>query len=115
MNSLFFQIYSAIMFLTLSLLRKGIPGKQWIGKYRRPRQITWQMKCNTLKNLEREAENEYWISRPYMTREQEHSHAAERRAQAWLKIKENKFLNFPQHKHMTDHLSHLRVTKTWSS
>ncbi|KAF6721474.1 Ribosomal protein 63, mitochondrial [Oryzias melastigma] len=103
------------MFLTLTLLRKGIPGKQWIGKYRRPRQITWQMKRNTLKNLEREAENEYWISRPYMTREQEHSHAAERRAQNWLKIKETSFANFPQHKHITDHLSHLRISKTWSS
>ncbi|KAM3605995.1 uncharacterized protein V6R79_008760 [Siganus canaliculatus] len=65
------------MFLTLALLRKGIPGKQWIGKYRRPRQITWQMKRNTLKHLEREAENEYWISRPYMTQEQERGHAAE--------------------------------------
>ncbi|XP_038592866.1 ribosomal protein 63, mitochondrial [Micropterus salmoides] len=103
------------MFLTLTLLRKGIPGKQWIGKYRRPRQITWQMKRNTLKHLEREAENEYWISRPYMTPEQEHCHAAERRAQAWLKIKETKFANFPEHKYITDHLSHLKITKTWSN
>lgn len=103
------------MFLTLTLLRKGISGKQWIGKYRRPRQITWQMNRNTVKHLEREAENEYWISRPYMTPEQEHCHAAERRAQNWLKIKEAKFANFPEHKHMTDHLSHLKITKTWSS
>ncbi|XP_051816156.1 ribosomal protein 63, mitochondrial [Acanthochromis polyacanthus] len=103
------------MFLTLALLRKGIPGKQWIGKYRRPRQITWQMKRNTLKNLEREAENEYWISRPYMTAEQDHGHAAERRAKAWINIKEAKFANFPKYKHITDHLSHLRITKTWSS
>lgn len=101
------------MFLTLALLRKGIPGKQWIGKYRRPRLITWQMKRNTLQHLEREAENEYWISRPYMTQEQEHAHASERRAQTWLKIKENKFANFPQHKSITDHLNHLRTTKTW--
>ncbi|XP_042288873.1 ribosomal protein 63, mitochondrial [Thunnus albacares] len=103
------------MFLTLALLRKGIPGKQWIGKYRRPRQITWQMKRNMLNHLEREAENEYWISRPYMTPEQEYSHAAERRAQNWLKIKEAKFANFPEHKSVTDHLNHLRITKTWSS
>ncbi|XP_026209547.1 ribosomal protein 63, mitochondrial [Anabas testudineus] len=103
------------MFLTLTLLRKGIPGKQWIGKYRRPRQITWQMKRNTVKHLEREAENEYWISRPYMTPEQEYGHAAERRAQTWLKIKESKFSKFPEHKFMTDHLSHLKLTKTWSS
>ncbi|MED6260669.1 Ribosomal protein 63, mitochondrial, partial [Ataeniobius toweri] len=105
----------AAMFLTLALLRKGIPGKQWIGKYRRPRKITWQMKSNMLKHLEREAENEYWISRPYMTKQQEHSHAAERRAQNWLKIKETSFAKFPEHKHITDHLSHLRVTKSWSS
>ncbi|XP_034753473.1 ribosomal protein 63, mitochondrial [Etheostoma cragini] len=103
------------MFLTLTLLRKGIPGKQWIGKYRRPRQITWQMTRNTLKHLEREAENEYWISRPYMTPEQEYCHAVERRAQNWLKIKEAKFANFPEHKHIKDHLSHLNITKTWSS
>ncbi|XP_036980497.1 ribosomal protein 63, mitochondrial [Acanthopagrus latus] len=103
------------MFLTLSLLRKGIPGKQWIGKHRRPRQITWQMKRNTLTHLEREAENEYWISRPYMTAEQERGHAAERRAENWRKIKETKFVNFPEHKRITDHLSHLNITKTWSS
>ncbi|XP_008319712.1 large ribosomal subunit protein mL63 [Cynoglossus semilaevis] len=103
------------MFLTLALLRKGIPGKQWIGKYRRPRNITWQMKRNTLQRLEIEAENEYWISRPYMTEEQEHRHAAERRAENWKKIKEAGFCNFPEHKNWTDHLSHLRITKSWSS
>lgn len=103
------------MFLTLALLRKGIPGKQWIGKYRRPRKITWQMKRNMLKHLEREAENEYWISRPYMTAEQERGHAAERRAQNWLQIKEAKYANFPQHKLISDHLSHLNITKTWSN
>lgn len=116
-NLIFFQyqIWFATMFLTIALLRKGIPGKQWIGKYRRPRPITFQMKQNMLKHLEREAENEYWISRPYMTQEQEFRHAAERRAQSWLKIKEEKFLNFPKHKYMTDHLSHLRIFKTWTN
>ncbi|CAN9499599.1 unnamed protein product [Ophioblennius macclurei] len=103
------------MFLTLALLRKGIPGKQWIGKHRRPRQITWQMQRNTVKHLEREAENEYWLSRPYMTVEEEHGHAAERRARSWLAIKEAGFQNFPKHKFVTDHLSHLRITKTWSN
>ncbi|XP_053730806.1 ribosomal protein 63, mitochondrial [Synchiropus splendidus] len=103
------------MFLTLTLLRKGVPGKQWIGKYRRPRPVTWQMKRNTLKHLEREAENEYWISRPYMTAEQELGHAAERRAQSWQKIKESKFCNFPAHKSVTDHLAHLNISKNWSS
>ncbi|XP_038151647.1 ribosomal protein 63, mitochondrial [Cyprinodon tularosa] len=103
------------MFLTLALLRKGIPGKQWIGKYRRPRKITWQMKSGMVKHLEREAENEYWLSRPYMTKEQEQSHAAERRAQNWRNIREARLANFPEHKHITDHLSHLRISKTWSS
>ncbi|XP_028279408.1 large ribosomal subunit protein mL63 [Parambassis ranga] len=103
------------MFLTLTLLRKGIPGKQWIGKYRRSRPVTWQMKRNMVKHLEREAENEYWISRPYMTPEQEHSHAAERRAQNWLNIKEAKFANFPEHKNITDHLSHLNISRSWKS
>ena len=103
------------MFLTMALLRKGIPGKQWIGKYRRPRAITWQMKRNMVIRLEREAENEYWISRPYMTSEQEFCHAAERRAQSWLKIKESRFSKFPEHKYIADHLSHLNTTKTWSS
>ncbi|XP_054654720.1 ribosomal protein 63, mitochondrial [Dunckerocampus dactyliophorus] len=103
------------MFLTMALLRKSIPGKQWIGKYRRPRPITWQMKRNMVKHLEREAANEYWLSRPYMTEEQECGHAAERRAQNWIRFKEAKFSNFPQHKSITDHLSHLRISKTWSS
>lgn len=103
------------MFLTLALLRKGTPGKQWIGKYRRERPVTWQMKRNMVKHLEREKENEYWISRPYMTHEQEVGHAAVRRAQNWLSIKEKSFYNFPEHKSITDHLSHLRITKTWSN
>ncbi|XP_061693583.1 large ribosomal subunit protein mL63 isoform X2 [Syngnathoides biaculeatus] len=101
------------MFLTLALLRKGIPGKQWIGKHRRPRPITWQMKRNMLKHLEREAENEYWISRPYVTPQQEAGSAAERRAAVWLRIKEAKFNNFPQHKTITDHLAQLRMAKNW--
>ncbi|XP_036405677.1 ribosomal protein 63, mitochondrial [Megalops cyprinoides] len=103
------------MFLTLALLRKGIPGKQWIGKYRRPRPVTWQMKRNILLRLEREAENEYWISRPYMSREQERGHAAERRLQNWLDFKHAKASKFPEHKYITDHLSHLNTTKTWAS
>ncbi|XP_037553356.1 ribosomal protein 63, mitochondrial [Nematolebias whitei] len=103
------------MFLTFALLRKGIPGKQWIGKYRRSRPVSWRMEQSMLRHLEREAENEYWISRSYMTQEQEHGHAAERRAQNWLKIKEAKFSNFPKHKYITDHLNHLRISKTWTN
>ncbi|XP_061915550.1 large ribosomal subunit protein mL63 [Entelurus aequoreus] len=103
------------MFLTLALLRKGIPGKQWIGKYRRPRAVTMAMKRNMVKHLEREAANEYWLSRPFMTKEQEWGHAAERRQQNWQRFKESKISNFPQHKSIADHLSHLQISKTWSS
>ncbi|XP_057704739.1 large ribosomal subunit protein mL63 [Corythoichthys intestinalis] len=103
------------MFITLALLRKGIPGKQWIGKHRRQRPITWQMKRNTVKHLEREAQNEYWLSRPYLTIEQELGSAAERRTQNFLRIKEAKFNNFPQHKTVTDHLAHLGISKNWAA
>ncbi|XP_077469555.1 large ribosomal subunit protein mL63 [Stigmatopora argus] len=103
------------MFLTLALLRKGIPGKQWIGKYRRPRPVTWQMKRNMIKHLEREAQNEYWLSRPYLTVEQEHGSAAARRSENFLRIREAKYYNFPQHKTITDHLSHLELSKNWAT
>ncbi|MBN3278855.1 RT63 protein, partial [Polyodon spathula] len=102
------------MFLTVALFKKGIPGKQWIGKYRRPRQVTWQMKRNMIERLEIEAANEYWLSRPYMTREQEQGHASERRLQKWVGIKSSKAANFPQHTFLGDHLNHLNVTKKWT-
>ncbi|KAG9268989.1 ribosomal protein 63, mitochondrial [Astyanax mexicanus] len=103
------------MFLTLALLRKGIPGKQWIGKHRRPRAITWHMKQNFVKHLEREAENEYWISRPYMSLEQEQGHAAARREHIWKNIKSERYTKFPPHKYASDHLNHLNITKTWGT
>ncbi len=103
------------MFLTLALLRKGIPGKQWIGKYRRPRVVTWQIKRNTIKRLEQEAENEYWISRPFMTQEQEQGHAAQRREWMWQQIKDTRQAKFPEHKYIADQLNHLKITKTWPS
>ncbi|XP_073683521.1 large ribosomal subunit protein mL63 [Garra rufa] len=103
------------MFLTLALLRKGIPGKQWIGKYRRPRVVTWQMRRNTIKRLEQEAENEYWISRPYMTQEQELGHAAQRREWMLNQIKATQQAKFPEHKYIADQLNHLKITKTWPS
>ncbi|XP_026875917.2 ribosomal protein 63, mitochondrial isoform X2 [Electrophorus electricus] len=103
------------MFLTLALFRKGIPGKQWIGKHRRPRAVTWQMKRNMLHKLEREAENEYWISRPYINQEQEYGHAAVRRQHTWMKIKAERQAKFPEHKYISDHLHHLNITKRWSS
>lgn len=101
------------MFLTLLRLGKSIPGRQWIGKHRRPRAVTWQMKRNMLVRLEREAENEYWLSRPYMTPEQEHRHNAERRLQRYLDLKATNYANFPKHKHIADHLDHLNISKNW--
>ncbi|XP_023652063.2 large ribosomal subunit protein mL63 [Paramormyrops kingsleyae] len=103
------------MFLTLALFRKGIPGKQWIGKYRRPRHVTWQMKRNMIARLEQETENEYWLSRPFMTREQEHRHAAERRLQNWLNFKEATAGKLPEHRFIAEHLGHLNTTKKWSN
>ncbi|GCB73850.1 hypothetical protein scyTo_0002932 [Scyliorhinus torazame] len=101
------------MFLTAFLLRKGIPGKQWIGKYRRPRQITWQMMRNLIKRLEIERETEYWLSRPWMTVEQERGNAAQRRAERWEAFKTAKSANFPESKYIEEHLKHLNVTKKW--
>uniref|UniRef100_A0A673NEF4 Mitochondrial ribosomal protein L57 n=1 Tax=Sinocyclocheilus rhinocerous TaxID=307959 RepID=A0A673NEF4_9TELE len=103
------------MFLTLALLRKGIPGKQWIGKYRRPRVVTWQIKRNVIKRLEQESENEYWISQPFMTKEQEQGHAAQRREWMWQQIKAAQQAKFPEHKYIADQLNHLKITQTWPS
>ncbi|XP_078505864.1 large ribosomal subunit protein mL63 [Lissotriton helveticus] len=104
------------MFLTTVLLKKGIPGKQWIGKYRRPRPVTWQMERAMIRRLEIEAETEYWISRPYMTKEQEHGHAAERRHDRWEAFKVAKRVaTFPPHKFAEDHLNHLNISKKWTA
>ncbi|KAM4694902.1 large ribosomal subunit protein mL63 [Discoglossus pictus] len=102
------------MFLTNILLRKGIPGKQWIGKYRRPRQVTWTMKVGMIRRLEIETENQYWLSQPYMTKEQEFGHSAQRRAEQWEAMKKIQHANFPPHKYLGDHLDHLNVTKKWT-
>ncbi|XP_007890675.1 ribosomal protein 63, mitochondrial [Callorhinchus milii] len=101
------------MFLTSFLLRKGIPGKQWLGKYRRPRPITWQMKRNMINRLEIERENEYWLSRPWMSSEQEKGHSAVRRAERWEAFKIARAAKFPENKCIEEHLQHLNVTKTW--
>ncbi|XP_005075361.2 ribosomal protein 63, mitochondrial [Mesocricetus auratus] len=102
------------MLLTSVLLRGRIPGRQWIGKHRRPRTVTFQMKENMLRRLEVEAENHYWLSMPYMTPEQEFGHAAERRAQAFEAIKAAATSRFPKHRYVADQLNHLNVTKKWS-
>ncbi|XP_066478361.1 large ribosomal subunit protein mL63 [Tiliqua scincoides] len=103
------------MFLTTVLLRNKIPGKQWIGKHRRPRFVSLQMKSNMIRRLEIEAENEYWLSRAYMTQEQEYRHNEERRRafkEAMVAASKSKF---PEHKFATEHLDHLNVTKKWAS
>ncbi|NXY71743.1 RT63 protein, partial [Glareola pratincola] len=102
------------MFLTTVLLRKRIPGKQWIGKYRQPRPVTHSMKQAMIRRLEIEAENEYWLSRPYLTREQEYKHNTEERRAKWEAFKTLMKAKLPEHRYMSDHLDHLNVTKKWT-
>ncbi|NXW31225.1 RT63 protein, partial [Phaetusa simplex] len=102
------------MFLTTVLLRKRIPGKQWIGKYRQPRAVTHSMKQAMIRRLEIEAENEYWLSRPYLTREQEYRHNTEERRAKWEAFKRLVTAKLPKHRYMSDHLDHLNVTKKWT-
>ncbi|KAK4832024.1 hypothetical protein QYF61_020539 [Mycteria americana] len=104
-----------IMFLTTVLLRKRIPGKQWIGKYRRPRVVTLSMKQAMIRRLEIEAENEYWLSRPYLTREQEYKHNTEERRARWEAFKSLVKAKFPEHRYIGDHLNHLNVSRKWTS
>ncbi|XP_055989011.1 large ribosomal subunit protein mL63 [Sorex fumeus] len=102
------------MFLTALLLRNRIPGRQWIGKHRRPRFVTLRMKQNVMRRLETEAENHYWLGRPYLSAEQEHGHAAARRAAAFEAIKAAHMAKFPPHRLVRDQLDHLNVSKKWS-
>ncbi|XP_011358523.1 large ribosomal subunit protein mL63 [Pteropus medius] len=102
------------MFLTALLRRNRIPGRQWIGKHRRPRAVSAWAKQNTLRRLETEAENHYWLSAPHLSAEQERGHAAARRAAAFQAIKAACEANFPPHRRLVDQLSHLNVTKKWS-
>ncbi|XP_003477440.1 large ribosomal subunit protein mL63 [Cavia porcellus] len=102
------------MFLTAVLCRGHIPGRQWIGKHRRPRFVSEQAKRNMIRRLEVEAENHYWLSMPYMTAEQEHGHAAERRARAFEAIKAARAAKFPPHRFAADQLEHLNVTRKWA-
>ncbi|XP_043853859.1 ribosomal protein 63, mitochondrial [Dromiciops gliroides] len=102
------------MFLTAVVRGSRIPGKQWIGKHRRPRKVTWGMKQGMIRRLEIEAENEYWLSMPYMTREQEFNHSAARRRENFEAIKLAQVSKFPPHRFVADQLSHLNVSKKWS-
>ncbi|KFQ32058.1 hypothetical protein N331_07549, partial [Merops nubicus] len=101
------------MFLTTVLLGKRIPGKQWIGKYRRPRAVTLSMKQAMIRRLEIEAENEYWLSRPYLTWQQEHRHNTEERRARWEAFKSLR-TKLPVHRYIMDDLNHLNVTKKWT-
>ncbi|XP_063160536.1 large ribosomal subunit protein mL63 [Candoia aspera] len=102
------------MFLTRALFRNRIPGKQWIGKHRRPRLVTSLMKGNMIKRLEIEAENEYWLSCPYMTKEQEYRHDEENVLALWQQRISEERAKFPEHKYASEHLNHLNVTKRWT-
>ncbi|NXF87305.1 RT63 protein, partial [Eubucco bourcierii] len=102
------------MFLTTVLLGKRIPGKQWIGKYRRPRAVTLSMKQAMIRRLEIEAENEYWLSRPYLTLQQEYKHNTEERQARCEAFKNRVMAKFPEHRYISDDLNHLNVTKRWT-
>ncbi|XP_074072327.1 large ribosomal subunit protein mL63 [Macrotis lagotis] len=102
------------MFLTALLRGSRIPGKQWIGKHRRPRKVTWGMKQGLIRRLEIEAENEYWLSAPYLTAEQELNHAAARRRADFEAIKQARTARFPPHRLVADQLHHLLVSKKWA-
>ncbi|XP_039111169.1 ribosomal protein 63, mitochondrial [Hyaena hyaena] len=102
------------MFLTALLRRNRIPGRQWMGKHRRPRSVSFHAKQNLVRRLEIEAENHYWLSRPFLTAEQEFGHAAARRAAAFEAIKAAGMSKAPPHRFVGDQLEHLNVTKKWS-
>lgn len=102
------------MFLTALLRRNRIPGRQWSGKHRRPRQVSVFAKQNMIRRLEIEAENHYWLSMPYMSAEQEYGHAAARRAEAFEALKAARTSKFPPHRFIADQLDHLNVTKKWA-
>ncbi|XP_006894166.1 PREDICTED: ribosomal protein 63, mitochondrial [Elephantulus edwardii] len=102
------------MFVTAFLCRNRIPGRQWIGKHRRPRPVSFLSKQRMIRRLEIEAENHYWLSMPYLTAEQEYGHAAARREAAFEAIKAANFSNFLSHRFVADQLQHLSVTKKWS-
>lgn len=102
------------MFLTALLLRNRIPGRQWIGKHRRPRAVSAHAKQNMIRRLETEAENHYWLSMPFLSAQQEYGHAAARRAAAFQALRAARQAKFPPHRLLRDQLSHLSVTKKWS-
>ncbi|XP_060626930.2 large ribosomal subunit protein mL63 [Anolis sagrei] len=103
------------MFLTIALLRNKIPGSQWIGKHKRPRFVSAHMKNRMIRKLEIEAENEYWLSQPYMTKEQDYGHNREGRQAYFKALVTAAKSKFPEHRYAAEHLGHLNVTKKWTS
>uniref|UniRef100_A0A8C6XYG5 Ribosomal protein 63, mitochondrial n=1 Tax=Naja naja TaxID=35670 RepID=A0A8C6XYG5_NAJNA len=87
---------------------------QWIGKPRRPRVVTPLIKANTIRRLETEAENQYWLSCPYVAKEKEHHHDEENGlASRQQRIAEGS-TKFPEHRYASEYLKHLHMTKKWT-
>uniref|UniRef100_UPI003590152E protein HIRA-like isoform X4 n=1 Tax=Myxine glutinosa TaxID=7769 RepID=UPI003590152E len=102
------------MFLAKILLRSRIPGKQWIGKNRRPTKITDATKQRLIARLEIEAETQYWLSRPWLTSDQEHGSAKDSKKVNFIEqFRAFRKSKFPPHEFMAHHLDHLNVTKKW--
>ncbi|XP_002738467.1 large ribosomal subunit protein mL63-like [Saccoglossus kowalevskii] len=94
-------------------VRTPIPGRQWSGKHRRPIVMTkWRIR-NTVNRLERQAENDRLISKPFLTQEEEYGHALKRKIIARAELHEVRKQTLPEHKRMEDHFEHLNVHKNW--
>ncbi|CAN0398270.1 unnamed protein product [Lampetra planeri] len=102
------------MFLS-ALLRMGLPGgRQWAGKHRRPLRVSHNSLLKLRQRLEAEAENEYWLSRAWMSREQESGHMVEFRADEFRALTREKMVaRFPPHRFVNDHLQQLNVSRRW--
>uniref|UniRef100_T1JI72 Ribosomal protein 63, mitochondrial n=1 Tax=Strigamia maritima TaxID=126957 RepID=T1JI72_STRMM len=59
------------MHLTRFLLKAIAPGNIWRGKHRVYRPIKFHHKVEVFRTLAREEENSFYLTRPYLTQEQE--------------------------------------------
>ncbi|KAJ8042804.1 Ribosomal protein 63, mitochondrial [Holothuria leucospilota] len=83
-------------------------------KHRRYRHITDCMVANLKKRLAIEEENARHLSRPYLTKEESHGHMLHlRHARKAAFFREKYFEKVKPNKTVEDHLSYLKVTKTW--
>ncbi|XP_026546850.1 LOW QUALITY PROTEIN: ribosomal protein 63, mitochondrial, partial [Notechis scutatus] len=89
-------------------------GLQWIGKHRRPRFITPLIKAKKVRNLETEAENQYWLSCPYMTKKQAYRHDDKKCTCIKAVKNAEERAKFPDHGYASEYLKHLHVTKKWA-